>query len=482
MKILNRRLLFLVMIVIIIFSCAKKNQNKTNPVIDPNRFINISDLQNQLHLIAKNETPSVVFISTEKIVTQKYMNPFDFFFNDPFFDDSPKGGQKERQFKQSSLGSGVIYEKKKNYYYIVTNNHVVENVDTIEVTIDKTKIYKGEVIGADPQVDIAVVRIKTRDELQVAKFGDSDILQVGDFVAAIGNPFGLSGTMTFGIISALGRNNIQSERVSLTDFIQTDAAINPGNSGGPLINILGEVIGINTMIYSQSGGNVGIGFAVPVNVVKKTVDQIIKKGKVEHGFLGIYFKELTNDDINTLGLKDVNGGILVNSVIENSPADKYGIKTGDVIVELNGKKINGGNDFAIKIGNSAPGAAINLKVLRNNKYINLKVILGTRDDASLSKKEDDTTFVEKYGFELSEADSYSKKKYNIPENMKGVIVSKIQQNGRAFSSGIKEGDLIYKINNKEISSIKDLKKALDNNNEFNYFFIYRNTRTLIITM
>jgi len=368
---------------LILFTCSNPVtnyfKNRTKVSDDKYSFedkkIILSDLQKQLHMIGKEGAETVVFISTEKVITEKYSDPFDFFFQ------SPWGGMQkpqERKFKQNGLGSGVIFKKKGNTYFIITNNHVIDQADSIKVTINEKKTYKAEVAGKDPSVDIAVLKIKTFDELNTARFGNSDKVEIGDFTAALGNPFGLNNTMTFGIISATGRSNVSGESVSLTNFIQTDASINPGNSGGALINMAGEVIGINTLIYSQTGGSVGIGFAVPSNIAVRSAEQLITRGHADHGFLGVIFKELTDDDIKSLGLKEITGGMLVTQVIEKSPAEKYGIKTGDVIVEINGKKIETQNDFIIIIGSFAPDAKISLKIMRNNQLILLDAVLGKR--------------------------------------------------------------------------------------------------------
>ena len=463
---------------------TKKQDSKAVYVSDS--FKNISDLQAQLHSISENKTPSVVFIGTEKIIKQRQVDPFDFFFRSPWDDnDRKKNEPKEREFKQQGLGSGVIYSKKGNNYYIITNNHVIEGADKIKITIDQKKYYDGKVLGSDPRVDIAVVSIETKDELVVANFGDSDNLRVGDFVIAIGNPFGLFGTMTFGIVSAIGRTNIDSDRVNLTNFIQTDAAINPGNSGGPLINIDGEVIGINSMIYSQSGGNVGIGFAIPVNVAKRTADQIIDKGKVEHGYIGIYFQELTEESIETLGLKNIKHGMLVNKVFDNSPAEKGGIKSGDVVLEINGKKLYKSSDMVLTIGNMSPGTKINLKISRDGKIIDTSITVGVRDESVFTEQtiEEKGKALRQYGMELSELSSTIREKFNIPKNINGVVVVKIESNSLAAKNELKVGDIITKINNKVVKTPEEIEKIIDENkNQSNYFFIYRDNKEFITMM
>ena len=492
----NIVIMMLIFLLILLFSCKEisgrawvnemNNNSESSPVIDPQRFVGLAELQNKLHIIAKNETLSVVSISTEKIISQPYYdsNPFDFFFRDPWGSEPNNRSPKKREFKQTGLGSGVIYKKKGKIYYIITNYHVIRGVDSIKVTIDQERYYDGETVASDPAVDIAVIKIKTKDDLKVARFGDSDKLSSGDFVIAIGNPFGLQGTMTFGIISALGRGDISTGTVNLTNFIQTDAAINPGNSGGALINIEGEVIGINTLIYSQSGGNIGIGFAIPVNIAKKIADQIIDTGKVEHGYLGIEFEELDKDKIKTLNLGDIKGGMHVLNVLEDSPADKYGLRLGDVLIELNGKKLIKSNDLTLVIGNSKPGAKVRLKILRDGELVEKEIVLSNRDEMKFSKKskEVEAETFENYGIELTELNKNIRGQYKISSNINGVVIVKIDPRAIASRIGLKEGDVIYNINNNEIKTVDQVKKVLKNNENENYFFINRNGKKFIVKM
>ena len=480
------KILILLVLPLFIFSCQKANtideDNFMKNFYVPSSYQSMADLQDNLREISKDEMPAVVFISTEKTVTQTAFDPFNFFFGNPWQPfPNQKNKPQERKYKETALGSGLIYQKKGNQYYIITNNHVIENADSIKVAVNQNKSYTGKVVGTDPNIDIAVVRINTNDNLIAAKIGNSNDVKVGDFAIAVGNPFGLNGTMTFGIISALGRSNIQSDKVSLTDFIQTDAAINPGNSGGPLLNINGEVIGINTLIYSQSGGNIGIGFAIPINIAKNTADQLIKKGKVEHGYLGIYYKNLTEDDIAKLGLKNIKDGMLISQVVQKSPAEKYGLKAGDVILEVNGVKLNDSNNLAIIIGNLTPGTKVEFKISRDNKIITKEVVLGKRNEKALSKNNKPEA-IDQYGMELSDLSANIRSQYNIPASVKGVVITGIANGGRASYAGLVEGDVIFKINNSEIKTLKDFNKSVKNNNELNYFYIYRQNETIIVTM
>ncbi len=466
------------------------NNTTAQPVIKPVQYAALTDLQESIHSVAKNQTPSVVYISTEKTVVQNYVDPFNYFFGNPF-DNNPGNNQpQQRKYKESALGSGLIFDNRGNKYYIMTNNHVIDSADSINVTIDQNKTYKAKLLGTDPNIDIAVVEITTNDKLVLGKLGDSGNVQVGDFVIAVGNPFALSGTLTFGIVSALGRKNVQTDIVSLTDFIQTDAAINPGNSGGPLLNIQGEVIGINTLIYSQSGGNVGIGFAIPINIAKSTAYKIIDKGKVEHGYLGIYYRELTNDDINTLGLKQIEKGMLITEVVKGSPAEKFGLKSGDVIIKLDNKELSNTNDLAIIIGNLEPGVKVNFTLLRDNKTIEKEVTIGTRTTNSFSENKNTTpnnnssegVYIEKYGLNIANLNADIRKKYNLSNDNSGVIITNIEANSMAQANRLQTGDLIYKINNSVVKNTDEIVKISKSDTDRNYFFIKRGNSTFIAIM
>jgi len=450
----------------------------------------LSDLQDSIHSIAKNQAASVVLISTEKTVVQNLTDPFDFFFGNPF-NQNPRRNQQQQKLKETALGSGLIFENRNDKYYVMTNNHVIANADSIQIKVDQNKSYKGKLLGADPNIDIAVVEITTKDKLPTAKMGDSTKVQVGDFVVAVGNPFGLSGTFTFGIVSAIGRRNVQTDNVSLTDFIQTDASINPGNSGGPLINIQGEVIGINTLIYSQSGGSIGIGFAIPVNIAKNTAYKIIDKGAVEHGYLGIYYKELTKDDINTLGFKNIEEGMLVTQVVKNSPAEKAGLKSGDVIIKVDDNRLTNSNDLAIIIGNKDPGTKVTFTILSNNKTEQKVVTLGKRTEKSFTQNQqpgpqdnndNNGTYLEKYGMKIAAINADTRRQFNLSNEDQGAVITGIYDNSPAQANQLQEGDVIYKINDQTVRNPDDIVKITKEDRDKNYFFIKRNNMQFIVVM
>jgi len=274
-----------------------------------------------------------------------------------------------RKFQQRGQGSGFIISKDG---YILINNHVVGDADLIKVKLSDGREFKAKVIGTDPQSDVAVIKIDATN-LPVLRLGDSDKLEVGEWVIAIGNPFGLSQTVTVGVVSAKGRSRIGIN--DYEDFIQTDAAINPGNSGGPLVNIHGEAVGMNTAIFSRSGGYMGIGFAIPINMAKAIKDQLLKKGKVTRGWLGVVIQDIDEELAKSFGLEKTEG-VLIAEVSEGSPAEKAGLKQGDIILRLNGKKVDDLGELRNKIALTAPGTKVKLEVLRENKRRTIQVTIG----------------------------------------------------------------------------------------------------------
>src|ERR671919_2935517 len=324
--------------------------------------------------LAKRMRPIVVNISTTQMSEargpQEFGSPFG--EEDPFNDfwrrffggPIPRGPQRQR-----SLGSGFIIDSDGS---ILTNNHVVENAQKIVVKLDDQQEYEAKVVGRDAKTDIAIIKINAKTNLPAASFGDSDRVEVGEWVVAIGNPFGLDSTVTSGIVSAKGRHIGQGP---YDNFIQTDASINPGNSGGPLINLRGEVVGINTAIFSRTGGNIGIGFAIPTNLVKGVLPQLKDKGKVVRGYLGAVIQRVTPELAETLGLKSPQGALVVETA-KDGPAERAGVRPGDVIVEFNGTKIKDSGDLPLQVAGLAPGKAVHVKILRDSKEMTLPLTVG----------------------------------------------------------------------------------------------------------
>lgn len=409
--------------------------------------------------VAMAVSPAVVNIRTEKIIRgggpvfRHFQSPFgkedpfhDFF--ERFFGDIPR-----RDFKQRSLGSGFFIDKEG---YIVTNNHLIENADKIKVKLKNGKEYDAEIVGRDVKTDIALIKIKSWRDFQAVKWGDSDALKVGEWVVAIGSPFGLEHTVTAGIVSAKGRV-IGSGPYD--DFIQTDASINPGNSGGPLINMKGEVIGINTAIVSRSGGNVGIGFAIPINLARGIIKQLKASGTVTRGWLGVSIQDLTPDLAEYYGVKDGKGA-LIGEVFEGDPADKAGIKPKDVVIEVDGDKIEDSRDLSQKIAEIRVGDKITIKVVRSGKELTFRVDIAkrTEDKESLALQQPVEETV--LGMTVSALTKELAKRFNISET-EGVVVVSVEQDGPADKADVQKGDLILEIDHKPIKTLDDYQSQIE---------------------
>lgn len=393
--------------------------------------------------VAEKVKPSVVNISTSRTVKTQRLP----FFEDPFFrrffGDDFHAPQKR---KVTNLGSGVIATSNG---YILTNNHVIEGAEDILVKLSNGKEYKGRVIGMDSRTDIAVIKI---DEigLSAIPWGDSDKLKVGEVVLAIGNPYGLNQTITMGIISALGRSGIGI--TDYEDFIQTDAAINPGNSGGALVNIKGELIGINTAIFSTSGGYQGIGFAIPSNMARSVMESIVNQGKVVRGFLGVTIQELTQELAKQFNIKDEKGVLLVD-IAEGGPAEKGGLKIGDIVTEYDGKKIENSQQFRNMVAATKPGKAVKIKIIREGKTQTVTVAIGELpiDPQVVSAAQFDNVLKGVFVTELT--DEY-RQKHNIPKRVNGVVVSNIDEESPALGI-LRNGDIIMEINRTAVLNTKE---------------------------
>ena len=394
-------------------------------------------------------TPAVVNISTKGQYHGASQLPE--FLNDPFFKRFFKFDIPEHQQPQAhALGSGVIVNAKKGY--ILTNNHVIDNASEILVTLKDGRKLVAELIGSDPQTDIALLKVNAPN-LQAVKLSNSDTLRVGDFALAIGHPFGLDQTVTSGIVSGLGRSGLGIE--GYEDFIQTDASINPGNSGGALVNLHGELIGINTAIFSKSGGNIGIGFAIPVNMAKSVMNQLIKHGEIQRGILGVQIQDLTPELAKAFGVS-VNQGAVVAQVIPDSAAKKAGVKAGDIIVGVNGRKITSSSSLRNYIGLKRPGDTAKLKILRGNKTLDIKAIIG---GDKLSSNQTTEKTQHKAGFEGKNLHSELKGATFVESaNNQSIEVLNIVKGSPAWHSGLRKGDLIIAVNRHRVKTISDLKK------------------------
>lgn len=406
--------------------------------------------------LAEMASPAVVNIRTVR--TEKTGNIFRQFHKGPFGEDDPMedffnkffNQNQPKEYKQRSLGSGFIIDKEG---YIVTNNHVVENADKIKVILKDEKEYDAETVGRDPNTDIALIRIKSGYNLPVLKIGDSDALKVGQWVLAIGSPFGLEHTVTAGIVSAKGRV-IGSGPYD--DFIQTDASINPGNSGGPLINMSGEAIGVNTIIIA---GGQGIGFAIPINQVKGIVEQLKKHGDVTRGWLGVTIQDLSPDLAEYMGIKG-GKGVLVSDVIPGDPADKAGIRPEDIITEINGQKIESSRTLLKIVADIGVGEVAKIKILRGGKEKTFHVEVAKRMDEKIASAKDSMKGqTDETGIRVANLTPEIAKRFGITEK-EGVIVVGVDPDGEGAEAGIAPGDIIKEVNHQTIKSVRDYTEAI----------------------
>ncbi len=411
--------------------------------------------------VVKSVSPSVVKVYTTlkaKQAGEEAMNPF---FNDPMFrrffgDQFGEQGNGRKNFrmpKQQGLGSGVIVTKDG---YILTNNHVVENADEVKVQVgEQGDEYTAKVVGTDPKTDIAVIKIDAKDKsFPAVTTANSEKLEVGDVVLAVGNPFGIGQTVTMGIVSATGRATLGME---YEDFIQTDAAINPGNSGGALVDAQGRLVGINTAILSRSGGNQGIGFAVPINLARYVMESLIENGHVIRGYMGVNIQNIDSGLAEKFGLKE-NEGALVAEVTKGSPAEKAGLKNGDVIVEFDGKPVHDSRHLKLQAAQTAPGKEVAVKILRDGKSKNLEVTLKEfPQDQQLAKAGSDhgQSHDVTDGITVEDLTPAARKQFEIPSHVKGALVTAVDPDSVGYTSGLREGDVILEINRKAVSGAED---------------------------
>ncbi len=399
--------------------------------------------------VADAVKPSVVNISTSRTVKAPETNPL---FEDPFFRRFfGPGFEHPRERKAMSLGSGVIVDKNG---YILTNNHVIKGAEEIKVTLFDKREFKGKVIGADPKTDLAVVKIDATG-LPAMKWGNSDDLKVGNLVLAIGNPYGLNQTVTSGIVSATGRANVGI--ADYEDFIQTDAAINPGNSGGALVNARGELVGINTAIFSTTGGYQGIGFAIPSSMAQVVMNSLIKTGKVVRGWLGIWIQPLSPELAKKFGLKEETGA-LVSDVVEDGPAAKAGIKGGDLIVEFDGKTISGPTQLRNLVANTAPGTEATVVFIRNGKKETTKVKIEEQKPEQTAQAPAKLNNVLN-GVHVQELTPILRRQLGIPGRVQGVIIAGIDQDSPAVDT-LQPQDIIMEVNRIKIRTIGDYTQAV----------------------
>jgi serine protease Do len=405
--------------------------------------------------------PAVVNISTSKMVKNSQNDsPF---FNDPFFrqffgNPFGEGQQEPKEQREHSLGSGVIVNPDG---YILTNNHVVDGASDVQVTLSDKRNFKAKIIGTDARTDLAVLKIPTSG-LSSVTLGDSTKAKVGDICLAIGDPFGIGETVTMGIVSAKGRRDLRIEGPEgYEDFIQTDASINPGNSGGALVNTRGELIGINTAIISNGGGgNQGIGFAIPVNMAREIMEQILKTGKVSRGYLGIMIQEVTPDLAKAFNLPTAEGA-LVGDVTPDSPGAKAGLQKGDVVTALNGQPVSDYSDLRLRIAQSAPGTVVHMTVLRNGQKQEITATLGEfPEKTQTAENQQEGQSSEMEGVQVENLTADMAQQLNVPAGTHGVVITSVDPNSTAAESGLQRGDIIQEVNRKPVANVEQFRTTL----------------------
>ncbi len=429
---------FFLVFTLIFASCKAEVTQKASATTNTSllKSVSLSQIENELTSIVEAVSPSVVTI----FATQRVSSPImDFPFPIPFLPQ-----------ERPSLGSGVIMYYKNDKFYILTNSHVVKDGRDIKVKFDEYTEKRAKIVGVDPRTDVAVIEVDTKGienpERRVAKLGDSDKLKVGQIVIAIGNPYGLERTVTVGVISALKRSIGITQYES---FIQTDAPINPGNSGGPLVNIKGEVIGINTAILAEGQG---LGFSIPINLAKWIADQLIEKGKVTRGWLGVVIQEVTSDISEAIGIRE---GVIIAQIMPGSPAEKAGLKIGDIVLSVDGEKVKSVRDLQFKIMKTPPGNELKLVVLRDGKEIQINVKVGEMPEERQATREQQDT--QNLGLSLRNLTPQEESRLGT----KGVLITGIMPGSLAHISGLRPGDVILMVNNVPVSSVDQVRSMLD---------------------
>ncbi len=436
----------------------------------------LQSLQDAFRSVAASVLPTVVEIDVVDVVKQPVpglTNPFEFFFG-PRGENPQAPGEQE--FRRQGLGSGVIVRHTGRKVYVLTNNHVAAEAEEISVKLNDGRQFTAKLVGADPNRDLALVMFETDEQVPVAELGDSDALQVGDWVLAVGSPLGFDSTVTAGIVSAIGRHSMPGMGGGFTDYIQTDAAINQGNSGGALVNIYGQVVGINTWIASPSGGNVGLGFSIPVNNAKKAIDDFITKGKIEYGWLGVSMGSLSPQAVQELKL-DGSGGAFVYGVFEGSPADTAGILPGDFITEVNGERLKDTSELLLQISNLEPGQKADIGVVRYGQPFHLTVKITAREaEQNLASR----TGKLWPGFSVVPLTEDIRTQLNLSKTSGKLVIGAVEQGGFADIAGLKTGDIIRKVNGQEVGTILDFYRAFNSGKSREILFAIERQETELI--
>jgi Do/DeqQ family serine protease len=432
-------------------------------------------LQQSYRDVAQSVLPVVVEINVTDTVKQQmpdFGSPFEFFFG-----PQQEGQPREREFKRSGLGSGVIVKRVGNSVFVLSNNHVVGEADEIVVTLHDKRRFEASLIGKDPRKDIALVKFETDEAIPVASFGNSDQVQVGDIVFAVGNPLGFESTITSGIVSAVGRRPEGGPVAGFTDYIQTDAAINQGNSGGALVNLRGEVIGINTWISSPNGGNVGLGFTIPINNAKQVIEDLVAKGSVDYGWLGINITDPTDDLREEMGFGDEKGAF-VSDVFKGSPADKAGLLPGDFIVRINDRHIEDASDLIFTVADLPVGERAAFEFVRGGKDEAVEVKIALRKDEKIIQKQHKNLWP---GMSVVRINEDIQEQLDLPDRKGNLVISNVAPDGPAGTAGFTRGDVIREINGKPVKGLQEFYRVLSEDDAKELVFrIYRGGNELIL--
>ena len=418
---------------------------------------NLEDLQSTFREISAIALPSVVRIDVEEVRSRSVPDGndapwFDFFFGEP---DSEAPEQGEREFRTQGLGSGVVVRRDGDTYYVLTNDHVVGNADEITITLDSMEQFEGRVVGKDTRKDLAMVAFESDRDIPVAVLGDSDDLQVGDWVLAIGSPFGFQSTVTAGIVSAVNRRGGPAGNIS--DFIQTDAAINRGNSGGALVDLNGEVVGINTWITSQTGGSVGLGFSIPINNVVRSIDDFIETGSVRYGWLGVSIRSITAEMAESLDLPNRRGALVLH-VFQDSPADTGGLLPGDFVRVINGVRVDDSDDLVLEVGELPVDEIARFEIVRYGEEMTVDVQIAERESESEIANLNARLWP---GFSVFPLTDDLRREGELDDGMEGVIVSTVENRTPGAAAGVRVGDIITTLNGESIPDLATFYRTLN---------------------
>lgn len=475
MKRIAKKILSLTLFSLLTISVFADPPAKKTSVVSPSALGVVEALQTCFRDVSNALLPAVVEVDVTETKTYTnpfggFSSPFEYFFGNP---NKEKKDDNKKEYESKGLGSGVIVRKNGNTFYVLTNNHVAGSATKISVKLNDGREFEGKLVGSDSRIDIALVSFESKDStIPVAALGDSDKVKPGDICMAFGAPLGYSQSVTQGIVSAVGRS--ESSMSSISDYIQTDAAINQGNSGGPLVNIYGEVIGINTWIASQSGGSIGLGFSIPINNVKSAIDSFIKNGKIIYGWVGVSLLDVNKDYKKELGVDGIDGAF-AGEVFTNSPAAKGGVKPGDYIVEVNGKKVKSVNQLVRDIGSLEAGTTARFVVIRGGKRIpEFTVKIEER------AKEDEINNSKMWpGFIAMPLTDESREQLKIDDKrVKGIIVTSVEEKSPAASLRLQNGDIITAVNGKEVKNLAEFYSELANAQKSVNFDVYSNGGTI----